>query len=161
MVSASLVAIITQVIAYYFTKKSLERQQEHSLKVMKMQLFHEDKKKALIKLDELLNADYPSFSKFTQNIRDYLKSSESIFIPLELRKKLSNRISDINSFLLKRDLEFHGVTEEELANNDQEMYEDWAKEFPEYQYDNKIRDRLSELTTSIRDEIKKYVSEEK
>lgn len=86
LISAIALAIITQIIAHYFSRKSLKDQQEHSLKVVKMQLFHEDRKKALIKLDGLLKEYYPKFSDFRKTISDYLDGSESMFIPLELRK---------------------------------------------------------------------------
>jgi len=46
--------VIAEIIRDYFAKRNLETQQEYNLKALKMQLYHEDRKRALIELDELL-----------------------------------------------------------------------------------------------------------
>lgn len=161
LISAIALAIITQIIAHYFSRKSLKDQQEHSLKVVKMQLFHEDRKKALIKLDSLLKEYYPKFSDFRKTIDEYLDNSESMFIPLELRKKLAKQTLDLDSFLTERQMEIYGITDQDIGGGEEDEYESWAQDFPEQALDNEVKSRLSGLKSSMRDKIKDYVSEEK
>jgi len=64
LISGVVIAIVTQIIAHYFSEKSLKAQQENALKIARMQLYHEDRKDALVKLDELLKTSYKTFSDF-------------------------------------------------------------------------------------------------
>lgn len=72
LISAIILAIITQVIAHYFSRKNLIDQQEHSLKTLKMQLYHEDRKRALIELHELLKVSYKTFDDFKKAAMTFL-----------------------------------------------------------------------------------------
>ena len=70
--SGILIAVVTQSIAFYYSKKSLEAQRENSLKIVRMQLYHEEKKEALLKLDELLKKNYKTFYDFKNAVNDFL-----------------------------------------------------------------------------------------
>lgn len=95
LVSGLIIAIITQIIAHYFSKKSLETQQEHNLRIAKMQLYHEDRKNALVKLDELLKKGYKTFSDFRNTLSTFLNGSLGLFLPDRLRENLKKEIEDI------------------------------------------------------------------
>jgi hypothetical protein len=157
IISGLTIAIITQIIAHYFSKKSLEAQQEHSLRIAKMQLYHEDRKDALIKLDELLKKGYKNFSEFRNTIITLLDGSTGLFLPDKLRKELKNEVEDIDSFLLKKQIEIYG----EPPGYESDDYEAWFEDLsPEERVDVEVKDRLSRLKNSMRDKIKKHVSEE-
>ena len=157
IISGITIAIITQIIAHYFSKKSLEAQQEHSLRIAKMQLYHEDRKDALIKLDELLKKGYKNFSEFRNTIITFLDGSTGLFLPDKLRRELKNEVEDIDSFLLKKQIEIYG----EPPDYEPEDYEAWFEDLsPEERVDVEVKDRLSRLKNSMRDKIKKHVSEE-
>ena len=121
-----------------------------------MQLFHEDRKKALVELDGLLKKSYKSFRDFRNSVESFLDGSSGIFIPIKLRKELKKEIRDIESFLLDKQIELYG--EPEIPEEDD--YEAWAEDFPEQALDIEIGTRLRGLKGSMRDKIKKYISEE-
>lgn len=155
---AIIVALITQLIAYYFAKKNLEAQQEHGLKTLKLQLFHEDRKKALIELNELLMKWYKTYPEFARKIRYFLNGKSGIFLPKKLRKELEKEIHDIDDFLSRKELELYGrPPEPESYLND---YEKWIEVSPEEEVDMEIKSRLGGLKRSMRDKIRKYASEE-
>lgn len=43
-------SVIAQIIGHYLSKKNLKAQQEHGERILRMQLYRENKKKALIEL---------------------------------------------------------------------------------------------------------------
>lgn len=156
LLSGSVLAIITQIIGHYFTRKNLEAQQEHSKMILKMQLFHGDRKKAVIELDGLLRKSYKSLRDFSNTIKAFLEGTSSIFIPISLRNELKKELQDIWNFLYDKQIEIYG-SEPEYPPDD---YEAWAEVFPEKALDFEIKDRLKNLKGSMRDKIKKYISEE-
>ena len=156
LISGLVIAIITQIIGHYFSKKSLEAQQEHSLRIAKMQLYHEDKKNALIKLDELLKKYYKSFPQFRNAITTFLDGSLGLFLPHKLREELRKEVRDIDSFLLEKEIDLYG----EPSGYGEDEHEAWFESLsPEERVDVEVRDRLSKLKGSMRDKIKKYISE--
>ena len=158
LISGLIIAIITQIIAHYFSKKSLEAQQEHSLRVAKMQLYHEDRKNALVKLDELLKKGYKSFSEFRNTISTFLNGSLGLFLPDKLREELKKEIQDIDQFLFEKQIDLYGEPPEEYFEDD---YEAWFESLsPEERVDVEVRDRLSKLKGSMRNRITKHISEE-
>jgi len=153
--SGIVLTIIGQVIGYYFTRKSLKAQQEHSERIFKMQLYQEDKKKALIELDELLKKRYKTFPDFKKSLESFLDGSSSMFLPDKLREELRKEMQNIDAFLYAKMEELYG-TEPEYPD-----YEDWIQDIsPEEEVDMEVRQRLSGLKDSMRREIRKYVSEE-
>lgn len=159
LISGLIIAIITQIVAHYFSKKSLDAQQEHSLRIAKMQLYHEDRKNALIKLDELFKKGYKTFSEFRNTISTFLNGSLGLFLPDKLRGELKKEIQDIDQFLLEKQIDLYGGPPEEWFEEDD--YEAWFESLsPEERVDIEVRDRLSKLKGSMRNKIKKHISEE-
>jgi len=161
LLSGVIIAIVTQIIAHYFSKKSLEVQQEHNLRIAKMQLYHEDRKDALIKLDELLKKGYETFSDFRNTINTFLNGSLGLFLPDKLREGLKKEIQDIDQFLFEKEIEIFGEPEPPEEFPEEYEHEAWlASISPVERVDVEVRDRLSRLKGSMRDKIKKYISEE-
>lgn len=157
LISGIVLAIISQIVGHYFSKRSLEAQQEHSLKVVRMQLFHEDRKKALIELDKLLKASYKSFRSFRNTVDSFLNGSTALFLPDKLRNELKKEIRDIDQFLSQKRIEIEGSPPE----FDEEEHEAWLQSLDPYEaVDREVRDRLSRLKSSMMDKIKKSISEE-
>lgn len=158
LISGLTIAIITQIIAHYFSKKSLEAQQEHSLRIVKMQLYHEDRKNALIKLDELLKKGYKTFSEFRNTITTFLDGSLGLFLPDKLREELKKEVQDIDQFLLEKQIDLYGEPPEWSEPDDSEA---WFESLtPEERVDVEVTDRLRKLKGLMRDKIKKHISEE-
>ena len=148
--------IVLAIIGYYFTRKSLKAQQEYGERILKMQLYQEDKKKALIELDELLRKRYKTFPKFKESIESFLDGSSGIFLPDKLRKELKKEIRDIDAFMWEKLEDLYGPPPEYEPDD----YEAWTEAYPEQALDEEIRSRLRGLKGSMRSKIKKYVSEE-
>ena len=147
--------VIAELIRDYFSKKSLKAQQEYGERILRRQLYHEDRKKALIELDELLRKRYKTFPEFKKSIESFLDGSSGIFVPDKLRKELKKKIWDIELFLYEQELELYGPPPE-IPDD----YEDWIEDLsPEELVDMELENRLSKLKGSMRESIKKYVSE--
>ena len=154
--SGAFLAIITQIIGYYFAKKNLKAQQEHSERILKVQLFHEDRKKALIELDGILKKSYKTLNDFSRSVESFLDGDLGIFIPTKLRNELKKELQDIWNFLYSKQIEMYGPEPE----YEEEDYEAWTEVFPEEAVDAEITERLSKLKGSMRSKIKEYISEE-
>jgi len=154
--SGAFLAIITQIIGYYFAKKNLKAQQEHSERILKVQLFHEDRKKALIELDGILKKGYKTLNDFSRSVESFLDGELGIFIPTKLRNELKKELQDIWNFLYSKQIEMYGPEPE----YEEEDYEAWTEVFPEEAVDAEITERLSKLKGSMRSKIKEYISEE-
>lgn len=165
--SGGVLIIISQVIGHYFARRNLKAQQEHSEKVVKMQqehservakmqLFHEDKKKALMELDEVLKKSYKTFPDFKKGVESFLDGSSGIFLPEKLCKELKKELQSIDAFMWEKLEDIYGPPPEEEPDD----YEAWAEAYPEDALDAEIRSRLMGLKGSMRDKIKKYISEE-
>ena len=156
LLSGAFLAIITQIIGYYFAKKNLKAQQEHSERILKVQLFHEDRKKALIELDGILKKGYKTLNDFSRSVESFLDGELGIFIPTKLRNELKKELQDIWNFLYSKQIEMYGPEPE----YEEEDYEAWTEVFPEEAVDAEITERLSKLKGSMRSKIKEYISEE-
>jgi hypothetical protein len=157
LISGVVIAIVTQIVAHYFSEKSLKAQQENSLKIVRMQLYHEDRKDALVNLDELLKSSYKTFPVFRNTILAFLDGSKGLFLPEKLREELKKEIDSIDAFLVEKEIELYG---EPPDVGDEGDYEGWFADLsPEEQADVEVTDRLSKLKGVMRDKIKKHVSE--
>lgn len=155
LLSGIVLTIIGQFIGYYFTKRSLKAQQEHSERIAKIQLYHEDKKKALIELDELVKKKYKTFPKFRETIESFLNGSSGLFLPDKLRRGLIEQIRGIDALIYGRTVEIYGP-EPEYPD-----YEDWVQAYsPEQVLEMEVQSRLKGLKGSMRDKIRKYTSGE-
>lgn len=153
--SGIVLTIIGQVIGYYFTRRSLKAEQEHSERILKMQLYQEDKKKALIELNELLKKRYKTFPEFKKSVESFLDGSSGIFLPDKLRDELRKEILDIDGFLYRKMEELYGPEPEPPD------YEDWIQDLsPEEEVDMEIEQRLRGLKDSMKRRIMKYISPE-
>ena len=157
LISGVAIAIVTQIVAHYFSEKSLKAQRELGLRIARMQLHHEDRKDALVKLDELLKQGYKSFRDFRNTVTVFLDGSTGLFLPEKLREELKKEIDDIDAFLTEKQIEIYGRDPDKY---DEGEYEAWFKDLsPEEQVDVEVKDRLSKLKGVMRDKIKKHVSE--
>ena len=147
--------IIAEVIGYLFTKRNMKAEHEYSERMLKAQQFQEDKKKALVELDELLRKRYDTFQNFEKTVESFLDGSSGIFLPEKLKQELKNEVQDVSSFLSKKIEEFYG-TEPEPPDD----YEDWAEALsPDEEIEAELEARLKGLKSKMRGKIKRYVSE--
>lgn len=147
--------VIAEVIGYLFTKKNMKAEHEHSEKMFRIQLYQEDKKKALIELDELLKKKYNTFRDFQASVESYLDGSSGMFVPENLKEDLRQEIRSVNDFMAEKIEQIYGP-EPELDD-----YDDWAEDIsPEEELDQGTETRLRGLRTNMREKIRKYVSEE-
>jgi len=154
--------VIAEIIRDYFAKRNLETQQEYNLKALKMQLYHEDRKRALIELDELLKTNYKTFDDFKKATIAFLDGKQALFLPRKLRSELRGEVLRLDGFLLNRLIKLGHYQEprDEWLEDQEAEAAAWAEDFPEEALDAEVRQRLSGLKSSMRDKIKKYVSEE-
>jgi len=162
LISAIILAIITQVIANYFSRKNLIDQQEHNLKTLKMQLYHEDRRKTLIDLDEMIKVSYKTFDDFKKAAMTFLDGKQALFLPTRLRNELRGEMLKMDGFIIGRLAELGHYEEppDEYLEDYAAEAAAWAEAFPEEALDAEVRERLSRLKSSMRDRIKKYISEE-
>lgn len=146
LLSGVFLAIVTQIIGYYFAKKS---QQEQSERILKIQLFHEDIKKALIELDGVLKKGYKTFGEFSRSVESFLDGDLGIFIPTKLRNELKKQLQNAREDILKY------LPSKQIDNGP----EAWTEVFPEA-LDVEIIERLNKLAGSMRRKINEYISEE-
>jgi gas vesicle protein len=156
LLSGAILGIISQITSYYFAKKNLKIQQEQNERILKTQLFHEDRKKAIIELDGILKKSYKSLREFSNAVASFLDGESGIFVPIKLRNELKGKLQEIWNYLDTKQIELYGEPPEEPPDD----YEAWAEAFPEKALDAEITQRLSTLKSSMRDKIKEYVSEE-
>jgi len=148
-------SVIAQIIGHYLSKKNLKAQQEHGERILRMQLYREDKKKALIELDELLKKRYKTFRDFKNAVESFLDGSSAIFLPDNLRKELKNEVSSVDAFIYSKEKEFGMIPD---YPND---WEDWVRDIdPIEELKEEIESRLGSLKFSMRSKIRKHVSEE-
>lgn len=151
--------VIAQAIGYYFSKRNLESQQEHSERILRIQLYHGERKKALIQLDELLKKRYKTFREFRDSVESYLDGSSSIFLPATLRDELREEIMDISIFIRKEEQKFEPP--EPPPEFFEEEHEEWLRSLSPWEaIDEEAKSRLSGLKSSMRNKIRKYASEE-
>lgn len=149
-----IVAIVTQSIAHYYSKKSIEAQRENSLQITRMQLYHEEKKEAVIKLDELLKKPYKTFYEFRRAVNDFLDGALGLFLDKQLREILRKEMDDIQLFLSIKEVELYG--EPEAPDYDAE---DWIDDrSPEQVVDDEVKERLSSLKQNMREKLKEHIS---
>lgn len=147
--------VIAQVIGYLFTKKNMKAEHEYSERMLRIQLYQEDKKKALIGLDELLKKRYATVRDFEKSVESYVDGSSGIFVPEKLKDELRKEIQSVNAFLSEKLEELYGPEPEP------DDYDDWAEDIsPEEELDQEVETRLRGLKSQMRQKIRKYVSEE-
>jgi len=147
--------IIAEVIGYLFTKKNMKIEHEYSERMLKTQLYQEDKKKALVELDELLRKKYDTFRNFEKAVESFLDGSSGIFLPERLKEELRNEVRSVSAFLSEKLEELYGPPPEPPDD-----YEDWIEDLsPEEEIDAELETRLKGLKSQMREKIRKYVSE--
>jgi len=127
-----------------------------------MQLYHEDRKKAVIELHELLKVSYKTFGDFKKAAMTFLDGKQALFLPTRLRSELKGEVLKLDSFLTKRlfEIGYYQEPPEEYFEDAQAEAAAWAEAFPKQALDAEIRERLSGFKSSMSDIIKKYLSEE-
>jgi hypothetical protein len=147
--------IIAEVIGYLFTKRNMKTEHEYSERMLRTQLYQEDKKKALVELDEMLRKKYNTFQDFEKAVESFLDGSSGIFLPEKLKEELRNEVRGVSAFLSKKIEEFYGPTPE-IPDD----YEDWIEAVsPDEEIDAEVEARLRGLKSKMRGNIRKYVSE--
>jgi hypothetical protein len=147
--------IIAEVMGYLFTKRNMKAEHEYSERMLRAQLYQEDKKRALVELDELLRKKYDTFQVFERAVESFLNGSSGIFLPEKLKEELRNEVRSVSAFLSKKLEELYGPAPE-IPDD----YPDWIKALsPEEEIDVELEARLKGLKSQMRGKIRKYVSE--
>jgi hypothetical protein len=147
--------IIAEVIGYLFTKRNMKAEHEYSERMLRAQQYQEDKKKALVEMDELLRKKYDTFQNFEKAVETFLDGSSGIFLPEKLKEELRNEVREVSVFLSKKIEEVYGPTPE-IPDD----YEDWIEDIsPDEEIDVALETRLRNLKSEMRGKIRKYVSD--
>jgi len=128
LVTGITIAIVTQIIAHYFSKKNLETQRdfdkknletqrEYSIKLAKMQLYHEDRKQAIVKLNDLIKKTYKSYPEFRDAVNSFLDDSSGLFLSEGMREELKKELNDVDTFLQERQSEIYGEPPKSTLTN--------------------------------------------
>ena len=156
IVTGVVIAIITQVVAHFLSKRNLNAQREHSLKLASMQLHHKDRTEAFLKLDEVIKKTYKSFSEFQKAVNEFLNGSSGLFLPEKLVVDLRKELSDIDHYLTEKEYEIMGPPPE----YPEEEYQEWMQSLdPFEEVDMEVKNKLSTLKRDMKDKIKKNISE--
>ena len=155
--SGVLVTIIASYLHFYFSKKTLRLQLEQTEKNLKIQLLHEDRKKALRELFQILNTKHKTYSDFKKAIDPFLEGLSGAFLPQELLKELRKEIYDIDVFLL---VELgQGPSAEEEDQWMEEFYQQLEKMSPEERAQFELEQRFSGLKSKMKALTRKHISE--
>jgi hypothetical protein len=147
--------IIAQITGHYLSRRNLKVQQEHSERILRMQLYREEKRKALVELDELLKKRYKTFSEFKNAVESFLDGNSAIFLSDKLSKELRNEVSSVDTFIHQREVDLG------MINEYPEEWQEWVQDLdPIEELKAEIETRLSGLKSSMRSKIRKYFSEE-
>jgi hypothetical protein len=130
-------------------------QNENSLKLTALELYHQDRKEAILKLDVILKKGFKNYPDFEKELKEYLDSSSGLFLPQALRQSLKQETDEIDKLVNELDLETHG---------DPPEYDDsdeWFEELePWERLDQQIKDKLRTIRPTLRERIRKYISGE-
>jgi hypothetical protein len=159
LISGVVIALVTQIVAHYFSEKSLKAQQANALQIARTQLYHEDRKDAVLKLDELIKKNYKTYPVFRNAVNTFLDSSSGLFLPVALKRELRKQLLELDAFLQEKEFEIYGEPEEDP--HAEEEYESWFSDLsPDEQLDVEIEQKLESVKGNMRDKIQKHMSDE-
>src|SRR6267143_464492 len=116
-------ALIGAFVVYYLTNKANERR-------FQRQLDHEDMKKALRQLHDLLESKPDDAYQWSLKITSFINSFDGTFLPAELKRATMDKMYAIQSRIEEIHPEY-GLTDEDMraVNEDQAaLYGDWPPE---------------------------------
>lgn len=155
-ITAVVSVIIAQILNFYFNKRNLKAEQDHSERMLKMQFYKDDKKKAMIDLHQLLKKRYKTYPDLKSSIISFLDGDSGLFLPDKLKSDLRKELAEVDSLVAEQEIMIFGPPPE--YPND---YDEWARDLsPEQQLDDEITSRLSGLKSKMGEEIRKYFAEE-
>lgn len=144
----AIVGIVSLGLTFYFNRKTLQQSEKN----LKIQLFYEDKKKAIFELNKILRFSDNLSTK--SSLIHFLESPESQYLPLDTKSSVLTYIKEIEGFMKEggydKTLEENQPfipEEEKLRMMEEEMIrlqdpEEW------------VNDQLQEKITSIKAKIK-------
>lgn len=128
------------------------------MKLAKMQLYHEDRKQAIIKLNDLIKKTYKTYPEFRIAINAFLDDSSGLFLPESMREELKKELTDIDAFLENEQYNIYGPPPD--YPNAEEEYDAWIADMPpDKKLDMDLDDKLCKLKSNMLNKIKKQVSE--
>lgn len=157
----NLIAILALVIglsslnfSVYFSKKTLEQTQENLI----IQLTHDDRKKAIVRICEIINGAKEYFI-LRNELNKFLSSCEGQYIPIGLRKSIRNEIKKMEKYIEDKGIyktlkmyEEKGTREEMIEH----MTEEMKKLFdPTERVNYLLNDKLIELKKNVDKKSKK------
>ncbi len=91
-------------------------QNENSLKLTALELHHEDRKEAILKIDEILKKGFKNYPDFEKELKEYLDSSSGLFLPQALRQSLKQEADEVHKLVTEFDLELNGPSLNTMTN---------------------------------------------
>lgn len=126
---------------------------------MRIQSYHEDRKDAIVKLDELIKRNYRTYPQFRNAVNEFLDSSSGLFLPAILKTELRGQLIAIDGYLQERQFEIYGEPDEDP--NAEEEYKSWFNDLsPDQQLDIEIERRLSALKSAMTRKIEEHITDE-
>lgn len=145
VVSGVVIALVTQIVAYRYAKKNLAEQSKNNLKVVRMQLFHADRKEAILRLDDLLKKEYKTYPDFEKALKEFLDGGSGLFLPEVLKQELKREMSETDKLVRKFELDMYGEPPD-VDDRDDESYDNWFENLPPWEkLDIKIKNDFTQL----------------
>ncbi len=108
-------------------------QNENSLKLTALELYHEDRKEAILKIDEILKKGFKNFPDFEKELKEFLDSGSGLFLPQALRQSLKQEADEVHKLVTEFDVELNGPQPE--------CDDEWFEELPPWEeMANEIKD---------------------
>ncbi len=153
--SGTIVGVASLVLSYLSNKRTLEQSEKN----LQTQLFHEDRKRALVKLsalldEEILDAPEGSFLGLKTTLWNFLRSLDGQFLPDDTRKMIINEIKKLNKSA-EGSYEQIEPSDEEIERFERERYNN-LDEFERFDQDfsEQIRQAKEAIRNKIREDIK-------
>ena len=154
---AVIVSIISLIITYRFNKKTLQQSEKN----LKIQLFYEDRKKAIFKLNKILEGE--KYFLVRTELLDFLKLPESLYLPLDIKKSILNKIKKIDELIKEKDYDRALKESIPLASEEEALEamieEANRQEDPEEWVEDRLKEKFSVLKKDIIDKSRKKLKD--
>jgi len=128
-------------------------------KRLRIQLYHEDRKKVLTQLYQLSEMKYKTYPEFKKALLSFLAGLQSEFLPEGLKKAIQSKIYEVDKFQEESGLVPPEPTDEEIDK--------WLEEYEEYfeglseweRAEEEFKRRFEGLKSSIKESIREKIKE--
>jgi len=160
IVLGSLVAVFSIFVSITALKISRESK-EITEKMMKVQVVHNDRKRALNILVSIMNTR--NYKELLKRFFEFTSSLDWVYVPLEIRKAVASEVNKLIRFYHEENPLEPEYSAEELEamqeQVDEAQRDEWKSMDPVQRFDRIFGEKMNQTRSNIEDEIRKYLIE--